>query len=182
MASLPSISSLPSLDAEKRAQVLDLLFEPCTQLHTLSVSLLHEQSFSSYPELIEAVGRQLQDLQQSNLESDHKWLDAILSAHPRLGEKKVDSEQSRKEQAQLNQGGAEEAEKLARLNRKYEDAFPGLRYVYVSHQVLPFHLDPILSDYLWQELSEPVGADDLVTASSSTGEADPSSWKTCRSE
>ncbi|KIW64264.1 hypothetical protein PV04_09211 [Phialophora macrospora] len=129
MAVLPPISTLPSLDTEERARVLDLLFEPCTQLHTLSVSLLHEQNFSSYSDLIDAVGNQLQELHQSTLESDHKWLEAILSAHPRLGGKKVDSEQSRKEQAQLNQGGADQAERLAELNRAYEDKFPGLRYV-----------------------------------------------------
>ena len=131
MASLPPISTLPTLDAEERAQFLDTLFEPCTQLHTLSVSLLHEQKFPSYNDLIDAVGGQLQELHRSNLESDHKWLEAILSAHPRLGEKKVDSEQSRKEQAQMNQGGSEEAETLAELNRNYEEKFPGMRYVYV---------------------------------------------------
>ncbi|KIX08269.1 uncharacterized protein Z518_02925 [Rhinocladiella mackenziei CBS 650.93] len=129
MASLPSISTLSSLDAEDRAKALDTLFEPCLQLHTLSVSLLREKKFSTYEDLINAVGKQLTELYESNLESDSKRLDAILSAHPRLGEKKVDSEQSRKEQAQLNQGGAEEAEKLAEMNRKYEAAFPGLRYV-----------------------------------------------------
>jgi 2-oxo-4-hydroxy-4-carboxy--5-ureidoimidazoline (OHCU) decarboxylase len=130
MAALPPISTLPSLDTEERARVLDLLFEPCTQLHTLSVSLLQEQNFSSYSDLIDAVGNQLRALHQSNLESDHKWIEAILSAHPRLGEKKVDSEQSRKEQAQLNQGGADQAVRLAELNQEYEDKFPGLRYVY----------------------------------------------------
>lgn len=129
MAKLPPISTLPSLDAEERAKVLDLLFEPCQQLHTLSVSLLREKTFSSYDELIEAVGKQLFELYESNLESDTKWLDAILSAHPRLGEKHVDSEQSRSEQAQLNQGGSEEAQLLADMNRKYEETFPGLRYV-----------------------------------------------------
>ena len=132
MASLPSLSKLPSLGTEERAQILDLLFEPCTQLHTLSVSVLHEQTFSSYNDLIDAVGGQLEDLQKSNLESDHKWLEGILSAHPRLGEKNVDSKQSRQEQAQLNQGGADEAEKLAELNKQYEERFPGLRYVSVS--------------------------------------------------
>ena len=131
MASLPSISALASIGTLERAQVLDVLFEPCTQLHTLSVSLLHEQNFSTYDALIDAVGKQLQDLSQSNLESDRKWLERILIAHPRLGEKKVNSEQSRKEQAQLNEGGAEEPEKLASLNRQYEEKFPGLRYVYV---------------------------------------------------
>ena len=54
-----------------------------------------------------------------------------MGAHPRLGEKKVDSEQSRAEQAQLNTGGEAEAEKLRALNEEYEKAFPGLRYVSV---------------------------------------------------
>lgn len=131
MATLPSISAVTSLGAEPRAQILDTLFEPCPQLHTLSVSLLREREFSSYDELIAAVGQQLTGLYESRLESDTKWLDAILVAHPRLGEKKVDSEQSRREQAQLNQGGgAGEAERLAELNRAYEQKFPGLRYVY----------------------------------------------------
>jgi len=130
MTTLPAISSVPSLDAERRAQILDTLFEPCAQLHTLSVSVLRERSFQSYDELIAAVGAQLTELYNSRLESDSKWLDAILRAHPRLGEKKVDSEQSRREQAQLNQGGAaEDADRLAELNRAYELKFPGLRYV-----------------------------------------------------
>lgn len=112
--------------------MLDTLFEPCQQLHTLSLELLQSQKFGSYDELAAAVGEQLTDLYRSRLESDTKWLDAILSAHPRLGEKKVESEQSRREQAQLNQqggGGAEEAERLAQMNRTYEETFPGLRYV-----------------------------------------------------
>lgn len=134
MTTLPAISTVPSLDAEGRAQILDTLFEPCAQLHTLSVSLLREREFASYDELIAAVGAQLTELYDSRLESDTKWLDAILVAHPRLGEKKVDSEQSRREQAQLNQGGggSQEADRLAELNRAYELKFPGLRYVYVT--------------------------------------------------
>lgn len=130
MSVLPDVVTLPSLGTEQRAKVLDLLFEPCTQLHTLSVELLKDNTFQIYDELADAIGKQLTDLQNSDLESDHKWLDVILAAHPRLGEKKVDSEQSRAEQAQLNQGGgAEEAQRLASLNAEYEKAFPGLRYV-----------------------------------------------------
>ena len=129
MSSLPSISTLPSLGDADRAEVLDTLFEPCPQLHTLSAGLLQEQAFPSYDDLIRAVGEQLTALYLSQLESDTRQLDAVLSAHPRLGEKKVDSEQSRKEQAQLNQGGTEEAQKLAEMNREYEETFPGLRYV-----------------------------------------------------
>ena len=109
--------------------MLDTLFEACTQLHTLSVETLGETKFDSYSALIEAVGRQLQSLYESKLESDQKWLHDILAAHPRLGEKKVDSAQSRSEQAQLNQGDSSEGEKLVKLNQEYEEKFPGLRYV-----------------------------------------------------
>ncbi|KAL6244060.1 hypothetical protein RBB50_008929 [Rhinocladiella similis] len=129
MLTLAPISKVAGLTTEERAQILDLLFEPCQQLHTLSVSLLQERSFASYGELIDAVGQQLKALCESRLESDNKWLEAILCAHPRLGEKKVESEQSRKEQAQLNQGGEEQATMLAEMNRTYERTFPGLRYV-----------------------------------------------------
>lgn len=129
MPSLPAIENVPSCSTEERARVLDTLFETCTQLHTLSVETLGETKFDSYSALIEAVGRQLQSLYESKLESDQKWLDDILAAHPRLGEKKVDSEQSRSEQAQLNQGDSSEGEKLAKLNQEYEEKFPGLRYV-----------------------------------------------------
>ena len=68
------------------------------------------------------------ELMESVSTSDKVWLDKILAAHPRLGEKKVDSELSRKEQAQF-QSGAEEAERLRKLNEEYEEKFPGLRYV-----------------------------------------------------
>jgi 2-oxo-4-hydroxy-4-carboxy--5-ureidoimidazoline (OHCU) decarboxylase len=134
--SLPPISTVPALDAEDRAAILDLLFEPCTQLHTLSVSTLREKTFRSYDELAAAVGKQLTSLFESDLKSDQEWLDVILNAHPRLGEKKVESELSRREQADMGAGGAgdattaeEEAEELRRLNGRYEGVFEGLRYV-----------------------------------------------------
>lgn len=138
MSALPDIDAVPGLPTESRAEILDLLFEPCTQLHTLSVSLLQENSFESYSALIAAVGAQLTALLESSLISDANWLDAILSAHPRLGEKKVAnlSEASRTEQAKLQGGPAEEGEKLKTLNEEYERTFPGLRYVYVRPIVL----------------------------------------------
>lgn len=126
---LPPIASVPDLTTIERAAVLDTLFEPCIALHTLTIDLLHTTMFESYDDLITAVGRQMKDLSESNLISDTEWLDKILAAHPRLGEKKVDSEQSRGEQAQLNTGVEEEAEQLRRLNIRYECAFPGLIYV-----------------------------------------------------
>ena len=141
---LPPISTLPTLPASSRAAVLDLLFEPCTQLHTLSVSMLHDKSFASYDELAAAVGAQLTELFESGLKSDQDWLDVILNAHPRLGEKRVESELSRREQAAMNSSGVgtgggpggagaeaaeAEAEELRRLNAQYEAVFEGLRYV-----------------------------------------------------
>lgn len=125
---LPAIQSVSSLSTSDRAAVLDLLFEPSTQLHTLSVPLLHEKTFSSYNDLIAAIGVQLTDLADSASTSDTEWLQDILGSHPRLGAKKVDSEQSQAEQAQLK-GSVEEAEQLKTLNKEYERAFPGLRYV-----------------------------------------------------
>jgi 2-oxo-4-hydroxy-4-carboxy--5-ureidoimidazoline (OHCU) decarboxylase len=125
---LPPVDQIPSLSTEERAAILDLLFEPSTQLHTLSVPLLHDQKFPSYAELIAAVGVQLTDLSESVSTSDTAWLQSILGSHPRLGAKKVESAQSQAEQAQL-QGSDDEAEQLRVLNEEYEKAFPGLRYV-----------------------------------------------------
>lgn len=99
-------------------------------MHTLSIDLLHSQTFESYDDLIASVGVQLTDLSESTSPSDTVWLDKILGAHPRLGEKKVESVQSQAEQAQLNTGGEEEASKLRQLNAEYEKTFPGLIYVY----------------------------------------------------
>jgi hypothetical protein len=127
---LPPISGIPTLSTIERASILDALFEPCTALHTLSLDLLHTTSFDSYNDLIASIGVQLMDLSESLSTSDTDWLDNILGAHPRLGEKKVESAQSQAEQAQLNTGGEEEAAKLRSLNEAYERTFPGLKYVY----------------------------------------------------
>lgn len=129
MATLPLVSDLPSLPASSLTAVLDLLFEPSPPLHTLSTPLLQSTTFSSYPALIVAIQTQLTTLASSTSPDAMTTLSEILCAHPRLGEKKVDSEQSRAEQAQLNKGGQEEAEALAKLNQEYEEVFPGLRYV-----------------------------------------------------
>lgn len=126
---LPPIQSLPSLSTIERAKVLDLLFEPCIQLHTLSLELLGIQSFASYVDLIASVGIQLTKLAKSPSTSDTAWLDAILGSHPRLGEEKVDSQQSQTEQAHLQTSSQKEVSSLALLNDEYERTFPRLRYV-----------------------------------------------------
>ncbi|GIZ37170.1 hypothetical protein CKM354_000062800 [Cercospora kikuchii] len=128
VSKLPSVADIPNLPTADRAAILDLLFEPSTQLHTLSVPLLHEKQFESYADLISAIGVQLTDLAESASTSDTAWLEGILGSHPRLGAKKVESAQSQAEQAQL-QGNADETEQLRNLNEEYEKTYPGLRYV-----------------------------------------------------
>ncbi|KXL46943.1 hypothetical protein M433DRAFT_64897 [Acidomyces richmondensis BFW] len=127
-SSLPPVATLPDVSAEDRARILDLLFEPSTQLHALGVPLLHERTFASYGDLISAVGAQLTALAESASTSDTRKLEGILGSHPRLGAKKVESAQSQAEQAQL-QGSDEETKQLQRLNEEYEAKYPGLRYV-----------------------------------------------------
>ncbi|KAH6876021.1 hypothetical protein J4E91_001888 [Alternaria rosae] len=129
MTSLPPASALPHAPETTLTHVLDLLFEPSPPLRTITFPVLRSATFPSYDILITAVNAQLAALAASDDEADVKKLSEILCSHPRLGEKKVDSEQSRKEQAQLQQGGEEEKEMLGRLNEEYEGKFPGLRYV-----------------------------------------------------
>ncbi|KAF2213039.1 hypothetical protein CERZMDRAFT_39713 [Cercospora zeae-maydis SCOH1-5] len=128
VSTLPRVAELPTLPTADRAAILDLLFEPSTQLHTLALPVLHEQQFDSYADLIAAIGMQLTALAESASSSDTAWLEGILASHPRLGAKKVESAQSQAEQAQL-QGSALETEQLRALNDEYEQTYPGLRYV-----------------------------------------------------
>ena len=125
---LPAIESIPTLSVEKRAEILDLLFEPCDELHSLSIDMLRNKRHS-YAKLIQDVGAQLAELARSNSSDDMEKLDKILGAHPRLGEKKVDSKQSQAEQAHIKAASEEESKRLAALNAEYEQTFPGLRYV-----------------------------------------------------
>lgn len=129
---LPDISCLHSLSDDRLTDMLDLLFEPSEDIHTLLLPTLRNQIFSSYPSLIDTTRSTLLSLQTA-FASDtgaEKTLLAILGSHPRLGAKKVDSALSAAEQAQLNAAeGSGEAVKLAKMNAEYEAKFPGLRYV-----------------------------------------------------
>ncbi|ORY63267.1 Oxo-4-hydroxy-4-carboxy-5-ureidoimidazoline decarboxylase [Pseudomassariella vexata] len=130
---LPPIASLPTAPIKTIIGALDTLFEPSTELHTLALpaiqSALPSALLSSYEALIRHIGALLYQLCDSTTPEARKKLHGILGSHPRLGAKKVDSAQSQAEQAQLNTGDAEEAEKLNYLNEEYEVKFPGLRYV-----------------------------------------------------
>jgi len=130
--SLPNISSLSSLDESSLTGILDLLFEPSGDLHALAVPQIRSTPFTSYSELIDSLQDKLLTLQKAAQADSaaREPLLAILGAHPRLGEKKVDSAQSAAEQAKLQAAeGSGEAEALAALNEQYEASFPGLRYV-----------------------------------------------------
>lgn len=143
---LPAITSLPTLPDAALISTLDLLFEPSPDLHALALPTLRTISFSSYDDLISTLRDELlaiadavalaaadPSVPQIEKESIQRPLHAILGSHPRLGEPKKEklSAQSRKEQAHLNsQKDSEEVkEELRRLNREYEETFPGLRYV-----------------------------------------------------
>ncbi|KAK0704427.1 Oxo-4-hydroxy-4-carboxy-5-ureidoimidazoline decarboxylase [Lasiosphaeris hirsuta] len=131
---LPAVASLPTLPSAALAATLDLLFEPSADLHALALPTLRALSFASYPDLIETLRNELLAIAESvgGDDDDGKApLYNILGSHPRLGEpkKEVLSAQSAAEQQRLQEGGAEEAERLRGLNREYEARFPGLRYV-----------------------------------------------------
>ncbi|ROT38112.1 hypothetical protein SODALDRAFT_296643 [Sodiomyces alkalinus F11] len=129
-ASLPNIATLRSLPTNDQTASLDLLFEPSPALHTLVLPLLASTTFESYMDLIDNIHDLLTDLASDSTPKNRTALHNILGSHPRLGAPKVNSAQSAAEQARLRAGGSEaEAAELAALNAKYEDAFPGLRYV-----------------------------------------------------
>ena len=126
---LPAIRTLRTLPNADLAAVLDHLFEPCVPLHTLSIGLLRDRQFESYEDCVANVGIQLTRLAESASATDTQWLESILVAHPRLGEKKVESAQSRLEQSKLAPTSEQDQSILAQLNATYENTFPRLRYV-----------------------------------------------------
>lgn len=131
MYRLPAVDSLPSLTETAQIEVLDHLFEPCPTLTRFLLPRIFSVAYASYTAFIEAArGVLLTFLKEEEAkESVSPKIAEIISAHPRLGPSKDKlSSHSTSEQKSL-QGSAEEAAKLAELNRLYEETFPGLRYV-----------------------------------------------------
>ncbi|KAK4076713.1 uncharacterized protein Triagg1_4316 [Trichoderma aggressivum f. europaeum] len=123
---LPPIALLHSYSDLAQTEVLDLLFEPSPAIHATLLPVIRTAVYSSYPDLIDVCQIRLLSLAAKSAETEpHPVLLSVLESHPRLGEKNIESAQSVAEQANL-QG---ESEELAALNREYEEAFPGLRYV-----------------------------------------------------
>ena len=120
--SIPPTSTLQTLPDEEIQRVLGLLFEPSPALASLLLPQIRSTQLSTYSDLANLARSSLQALPP-----DSPVLLEILSAHPRLGAKKVDSAQSQSEQNSL--GSEAERAQLQKLNDEYEATFPGLRYV-----------------------------------------------------
>jgi len=120
---LPPAATLHALEEKTIKEVLDILFEPSPAFHTLLIPKIKQStSLTSYSSLAFLAKQSLQ-----SLSPDSPILLSILSAHPRLGAKKIDSTQSQNEQKSL--GSDSQRRELEELNEEYERRFPGLRYV-----------------------------------------------------
>lgn len=128
---LPPILEFHIFPDLEQTDVLDALFEPSPAIHAQLIPVIRTAEYSTWPELIDACHIRLLALATSTSTSSlDPTLLSILGSHPRLGEKKIDSAQSNAEQANLKKDTNEaQAEELARLNKEYEETFPGLRYV-----------------------------------------------------
>jgi 2-oxo-4-hydroxy-4-carboxy--5-ureidoimidazoline (OHCU) decarboxylase len=128
---LPAIEQLPKESASVKEEALTHLFEPCSTLNQIVVEdvLTANKTFSTYGEVIEQVRTRLLDILNSN--SSDPRVSKIIAAHPRLGAPKNVklSAHSEAEQKNLKAASEEQAAKLKELNEKYEQTFPGLRYV-----------------------------------------------------
>lgn len=135
LSKLPALEELPAASESVQTEVLDALFEPSPAIHSELLPILQSRVYSSWPELIDSCHSKLQllvtpSLSSAGADSSSSPLISVLGSHPRLGEKKIDSQQSVAEQANLQKNSnASQEEELAQLNRQYEQAFPGLRYV-----------------------------------------------------
>ena len=134
---LPDPKTLPEAPPSVQQDVLTRLFEHSSKLQAFTTPLL-ERPHATYDSLIDVLQGKLIQLvpDYASLEDranmkNVETLDAILNAHPRLGEKKTSlSDASAMEQARLQHGaGDADAERLKSLNETYEAQFHGLRYL-----------------------------------------------------
>lgn len=134
MSSLLNFAQFLSASRKVQTETVSLLFEPCPALQDLIFSHFPLSSkISNFREFIEFVRVILLGLLNSEvLSKNNDLICNIIAAHPRLGAKKVESALSKAEQANL-QNSSPDAEKEAQildsLNKEYELAFPGLRFV-----------------------------------------------------
>lgn len=129
-ATIPPLRELKQGSYSDQCQVFTHLFEKCNTLNDVLAKALSSTD-STYFQWILNVRSLLQEMVQRN--PNDPQLKAVIAAHPRLGEKKqnlsVHSAAEQKSLAGSSQDPPEIAEQLSNLNRKYEQTFPGLRYV-----------------------------------------------------
>ncbi|KAJ3319743.1 hypothetical protein HDV06_005944 [Boothiomyces sp. JEL0866] len=117
MQKLPSIDQLNTLPEQDFIHVINTLFETAPPLQK---KLIENKPYSSYIQLIE---KSDELIKQMNLQDQI----AVVNAHPRIGAPtQTLSEQSKKEQG--TQVTPQVLEKLANLNKQYEDKF-GFKFV-----------------------------------------------------
>lgn len=128
---LPLPQALSDLPKEQKIQVLDHLFEPCPVLANLLLARVFHTRYESYKHFIEESRKELlnyldEEHAKSTVSPD---VSKIISAHPRLGPSKDKLSSHSDSEQQSLAGTKQEAQKLAQLNARYEERFPGLRYV-----------------------------------------------------
>ncbi|KAJ3269854.1 hypothetical protein HDV01_000860 [Terramyces sp. JEL0728] len=117
MQKLPAIEQLNQLAESDFFEIINTLFETAPPLQR---KLIQNKPYSSYTELIDQSDELIK---QMNL---HDQI-LVVNAHPRIGAPaQTLSEQSKKEQG--NQVSPEVLERLAKLNKQYEDKF-GFKFV-----------------------------------------------------
>ncbi|KAL7271309.1 hypothetical protein RUND412_005941 [Rhizina undulata] len=118
-----------STSPQTQILVLSTLFEPSPALTSHPQLQTVLETAGSYTDLIDSIEDLLLSFQQSDNAEDAETLLQILGAHPRLGARKVESVHSIGEQKSLAAEDEEVRVELERLNREYEERFPGMRYV-----------------------------------------------------
>ena len=131
LSKLPPVQELHTSSDDVQLEVLDALFEPSPAIHETLLPIIKTGAYTSWPHLIDSCHIQLRSLVSSGSSSSiDPSLLSVLGSHPRLGEKKIESQHSVAEQANLQKNSTTaQEEQLAQLNRQYEDTFPGLRFV-----------------------------------------------------
>lgn len=158
---LPPILEFHTYPDLTQTNVLDTLFEPSPAIHATLLPVIRTAEYTTYPELIDACQIRLLSLAASTATGViHPTLQSVLGSHPRLGEKKIESAQSVAEQAKLQQNSNPEQEaELARLNREYEETFPGLRYVvFVNGRGRPEIMEDMKARIAHSDLTKEVDA------------------------
>ncbi|KAJ2905919.1 ohcu decarboxylase [Zalerion maritima] len=150
---LPPVIDVSSLPEDEQKAMADVLFEPSPEMHSIVLPLL-SQPYASYTDLISVVRPKLSALLGDPAQKN--TLHAIISAHPRLGEKKEAlSASSSAEQSKLQGHEAE----IAQLNTDYESKFPGLRYVaFVNGRGRP----EIVEDIKWRIERDDIAAEERM--------------------